>query len=130
MAQTVDQVRARLAWELVSSLADLDERERKEFGTEAKRLGPRILASGLGQAVAFLRAKAKDKKPALTQLLDGLDRAMAERLPRRQGGSAELIRRIVEGDSAFLRRATGEALAYVQWVARFAEAEGLTGDDE
>ena len=33
---------------------------------------------------------------------------------------------IIHGDSDFLRRATDEALAYLAWLNRFAEAEGLT----
>ena len=40
----------------------------------------------------------------------------------------DLLEQIVNGDSNFLRRATDETLAYLQWLNRFAEAEGLTED--
>jgi hypothetical protein len=32
----------------------------------------------------------------------------------------------VQGDCDFLRWKTAEALAYLQWLTRFAEAKGLT----
>jgi CRISPR-associated protein Cmr5 len=40
------------------------------------------------------------------------------------------LERIVQGNSDFLRRATDEVLAYLLWLNRFAEAEGLTEGEE
>ena len=34
-----------------------------------------------------------------------------------------LMESIIHGDSEFMRRATDEALAYLQWLNRFAEAQ-------
>ncbi len=36
-----------------------------------------------------------------------------------------LLESIIKGDSEFLRRATDEVIAYLQWLNRFAEANGL-----
>ena len=130
--QTVDQRRAAHAWKAITSLATLEGTQRKygedakEYAREAKKLPTRILSSGLGQALSFILAKAKAKKPNLSKLHDHLtDWVIRERpIPAKKPDS--LLESILEGDSDFLRRATDEALAYLQWLNRFADAEGLT----
>lgn len=128
--QTLDQRRAAHAWDVVQRAKRKQEphrnQEPKKFGGQAKKLPMRIMAAGLGQALAFL--KAKDYAPGL---LAELSAWIGGRIPSKQDESAELLERIVKGDSDFLRRATDEVLAYLTWLNRFAEAEGLTdeGDD-
>lgn len=128
--QTLDQRRARHAWDVVQRAKQKQEphrnQEPKKFGSQAKKLPTRIMAAGLGQSLAFL--KAKDYAPGL---LAELSAWTGIRIPPKQGEPAELLERIVQGDSDFLRRATDEVLAYLTWLNRFAEAEGLTdeGDD-
>ncbi len=90
------------------------------------------MASGLGQAIVFL--KAKDYAPGLVaEISDWIATRVPLRPdePRETGPTPDLLERIIRGDSDFLRRATDEVLAYLQWLRRFAEAEGLTeGDGE
>lgn len=126
--QTLDQRRAAHAWKAIGQLKDCKEAERKEYAGEAKKLPIRIMTSGLGQALAFLLAKAKDKKPNLTLLHEHLtDWALRQRgLPGPVPQS--LLRSVIEGNSDFLRQATDEVLAYLQWLNRFAEAEGMRDD--
>jgi CRISPR-associated protein Cmr5 len=131
--QTLDQKRASHAWSLVENeVAKLPEAKRKEFGTQAKKLPMRILAAGLGQALAFLEAKSKadDKSKTTPQqvLLEGLADWMHHR--RDAQGKARLVVRVIQGDADFLRFATAECLAYLQWVVRFADAQGLTDHTE
>lgn len=122
---TLDQRRARHAWEAVKRVKEKAgphaRQDPKKFGGQAKKLPTRIMASGLGQALAFL--KAKDYAPGL--LFELADWVLVKR-HERQGQPPDLLQEIVNGDSAFLRRATDETLAYLQWLNRFAEAEGLT----
>jgi CRISPR-associated protein Cmr5 len=128
--QSLDQRRASHAWDVVQRAIQKQEsprnQEPKKFGGQAKKLPTRIMAAGLGQALAFL--KAKDYAPGL---LAELSAWIGTRMPPKQGEPTELLERIVKGDSDFLRRATDEVLAYLTWLNRFAEAEGLTdeGDD-
>lgn len=128
--QTLDQRRAAHAWERVKAVDQLDEKAQKEFGTQAKKLPTRILTAGLGQALAFLEAKRKDSKgkdrESFKQLLDTLASWMNQQ--RRVQGDPSLIVRIIEGDADFLRYATSECLAYLQWLVRFADAQDLTSD--
>ncbi len=118
---TLDQKRAAHAWEAVASVKRdaKDEKKRKEFGTQAKKMPTRILASGLGPALAFL--EAKQYAPALVKALGGW---VAKQRPP-VDGLERLVVRIIQGDADFLRYATAESLAYLLWLVRFAEAEGL-----
>jgi CRISPR-associated protein Cmr5 len=126
---TLDQRRANHAWNAVQRAKQkLDHHEKqdpKKFGGQVKKLPTRILAAGLGQALAFL--KAKDYAPGLlAELSDWIN----TRIPPRKGEPNDLLERIVQGNSDFLRRATDEVLAYLLWLNRFAEAEGLTEGEE
>jgi len=127
---TLDQQRAAHAWAAVceakQQAGEHKNQSPKKFGGQAKKLPVRIMASGLGQALAFL--KAKNYAPGLVAVLTHWT---AKRLPPRPDESRDLLDRIIHGDSEFLRRATDEVLAYLVWLNRFAEAEGLTeGDGE
>jgi len=127
--QTLEQRRAGHAWDVVQRAKQKQNlhqnQEPKKFGGHAKKLPMRIMAAGLGQALAFL--KAKDYAPGL---LAELSAWIGKRIPPKQGEPTELLERIVKGDSDFLRRATDEVLAYLTWLNRFAEAEGLTDEEE
>jgi CRISPR-associated protein Cmr5 len=125
---TLDQRRASHAWQTIVSVKQLKPEEAKRLGGQAKKLPTRIIASGLGQALAFL--KAKNYAP---QLLLALSRwVLFERNEDKPPGSLAddaLLQSIIHGNSDFLRRATDEVLAYLLWLNRFAEAENLTEND-
>ncbi|MGI6419421.1 MAG: type III-B CRISPR module-associated protein Cmr5 [Thermoguttaceae bacterium] len=128
-AQTLDQRRAAHAWEAIQRVkVNPKKSDREEYAGEAKKLPIRIMTSGLGQALAFLLAKARDKKKTLNQLHEDLtDWALRQR-GLKGVASDSLIRSVIGGDSIFLRQVTDEVLAYLQWLNRFAEAEGLKSD--
>lgn len=121
---TLDQRRARHAWEAIQALRSLDASNADEYAREAKKLPVRIMTAGLGQAVVFIRAKAKSSKPGLSRLHDDLTDWVLRQRPIRAAHPESLVESIVNGDSLFLRRVTDETLAYLTWLNRFAEAEG------
>jgi CRISPR-associated protein Cmr5 len=129
---TLDQRRANHAWQVVTDVKNKFKNEldrAKRFGGQAKKLPTRIIASGLGQALAFL--KAKDYAPDLLTALGDwvLDkRENADSKASRPKDDALLLK-VIQGHSDFLRRATDEVLAYLLWLNRFAEAEKLTEND-
>ena len=131
MSQSLDQRRAKHAWDVVQAAKAREDRD--EFARQAKKLPVRIMACGLGQALAFIHAKEKTRGlillPALADWI--LDKRKNPASTAAQPAADALIKAIMEGNSLFLRRATDEALSYLQWLTRFAdaEAEGLTGDD-
>ena len=131
---TLDQRRANHAWKAIQAAKRLPKDKGKEYGGHAKKLPTRIMAAGLGQALAFILAKAgnpasRDHKAHVKQLHDDLTDWVIKQRPLSAKRPNSLIESIVEGDSHFLRRATDEALAYLLWLKRFAEAEGLTGGE-
>ena len=134
---TLDQRRAHHAWGAIRSFGKNDMKDTKftygedaeEYAREAKKLPTRIMASGLGQALAFILAKAQAKKKNLTRLHDHLTDWVICKRPMTAKNSKSLLVSIIEGDAAFLRRATDEVLAYLLWLNRFAEAEGLMKDN-
>ena len=116
---TLDQRRARHAWDAVARVSADSGNSGRDYRREAKQLPLRILAAGLGHAVAFLAAK---KRPAVSNdLSDWL--LKKRRLPGTPPDAAGVCEAIVKGDSAFLQLATDEALDWLQWLNRFAEAE-------
>lgn len=121
---TLEQRRARHAWQAIQSLRPLDPGQVDDYAREAKKLPVRIMTSGLGQAIAFIRAKAKSKA-GLDRLGDDLTEWLLRQRPIKAAHPDSLVQSIVDGDSLFLRRATDELLAYLNWLNRFAEAEGL-----
>lgn len=128
---TPDQLRAKHAWEVVRYILrtyppetangkTTPHKTAKAFGGAARKLPVRIMASGLGQALAFLRAKNKTK-----DLLEALsDWVLGERT------QTALLDAVVNGDADSMRQQSAEALAYLQWLIRFCEAEKLTEDTE
>ena len=126
--QTLDQRRAAHAWarvdELDPKLVDgIDRKLGGEYARQAKRLPVRTLTSGLGHALAFLQAKSKDGD-ANSRLVEDLSDWVLDRrnLPARPADARNLVEAITKGDAVFLQLATDEALAYLQWLTRFAEA--------
>ncbi|MCG3153408.1 MAG: hypothetical protein GEEBNDBF_02721 [bacterium] len=119
---TLDQRRAAHAWETVATVAEAkgaaDAKEK--FKIHAKKLPARIVTSGLGPALAFL--KAKKYAP---ELLTGLNTWIDKQIPAKDKREIDLLQRVIHGDSDFLRRATEEVLLYLQWLNRFADAEIL-----
>ena len=124
IGQTLDQRRARHAWEAVARISGCRELQ-KAYRREAKRLPVRTLTAGLGQALAFLNAKSGK---ANEELLRDISDWVLEKRRRPESGlerpkADALIEKIVKGNGVFLRTTTDEVLAYTQWLNRFSEAE-------
>lgn len=142
--QTIDQRRAAHAWNKIEWVLGKwphrvengkrgTDPKAREYGQLVKDLPTRILASGLGQALAFRWAKGKDNEQtlALLQHLGDwvLDKRKNPASTKTEPQPQDLIRKLVDADATFLRHATEEAIAYLQWLKRFAEAERLTEGD-
>lgn len=123
--QTLAQRRARHAWQAVEAACKkLKEAETKDYAREAKRFPVRIMTSGLGHALSFMRAKGGTARDRLTSDLATWllkERGLSGRTGQYDGRM--LIDEIVQHDADFLRLVTEESLLYLQWLTRFAEAE-------
>ncbi len=132
-AKTLDQQRAEHAWNEIEKVKKEKDKDQKDYGTQAKKLPTRIMAAGLGQALAFLLAKTQgeaNKKPGLSKLLVTLSDWLAKRWPAKPGEDPRLVVRLLKENADFQRYATAECLAYLVWLVRFADAAGLTEGQE
>jgi CRISPR-associated protein Cmr5 len=124
LQKTQEQRRAAKAWEQVSGVKG--KSHAGKYGSLAKKFPMLVLTNGLGHALAFLRAKNKAHHAALYGHLSAW---VTEQVYGKGGGDEKLLERLIgavsgcASNSDVYRRATTEALAYIAWIKRFAEAE-------
>ena len=123
LQKTLDQKRAKQAWDDIQSIASRPDDFKKKYGSLARRVPMLVLTNGLGQTLAFLRSKGKnDPSDEHTILFNHLSQwTMSQVAPN--VNNQNLLDWILNNDSTAYRRATTEALAYLSWLKRFAEAE-------
>ncbi len=129
---TLDQRRAYHAWQAVqrakNKVGKHSAQDPRQFRRQAKKLPLRILTSGLGQSLTFLKTK-KGKEEDVPGLLAELSNwVLIERLGV-TGTPIDLLEFIIAGGADDLRRATEEVMVYLQWLNRFCEAE-IEDDEE
>jgi len=139
LQQTLGQKRARQAWEDINSVKHQDFKDK--YSTVVKKLPMLIITNGLGQTLAFLRAKStpkpgkppSDENKAHKAAYEHLSFWVTEQIYGTRDD--KLLERIIgtmqgiPGNSQTYRLATAEALAYLAWLKRFAEAELPTEED-
>jgi CRISPR-associated protein Cmr5 len=115
--QTLQQERAKHALDKVQSWVKLNDGAKLKARTS--ELPFMVHANGLGQAAAFFKSK-KNKDDydvvllALQSWLAMDNRPFADK--------PDLMRAIVEADLSTYRLAQAEAMAYMDWVKKFASA--------
>lgn len=120
--QTIDQRRAKQAWDDVKGV---DEKHRDTLGRKynslARSAPAMVQSNGLGQTLAFFRAKAGPSRSGEHWLLySHLSQWVLSQLMVTDNN--DLLDWIVQQDTQSYRRATSETLAYLSWLKRFAEA--------
>ncbi len=127
--QTLEQQRAQQAWIDIQSVVNNSDDFKKKYSSLARRVPMLVLTNGLGQTLAFLRAKGKnDPSDEHNVLFNHLSRwTMSQVAPN--AGNQNLLDWVLRSDSVAYRRATAEALAYLVWLKRFAEAELPTEEE-
>ncbi len=121
--QTLDQQRAKRAWDDIQSVANRLDDFRKKYGSLARKVPMLVLTNGLGQTLAFLRSKGKDDQSDEHNVLFRHLSAWTISQVASNTSNESLLEWVLTQDSATYRRATTEALAYLIWLKRFAEAE-------
>ncbi len=116
--RTLEQERAKAAWDRISAVKGKPYADK--YGQLAKGAPAEIQANGLGQAVSFWRAKGK-REPEHRDLYDDVSIWLKQKVT----GRDDLIGWIMDEKttSSQYRRATAEAMAFLLWLKRFAEAE-------
>jgi CRISPR-associated protein Cmr5 len=123
--QTLEQKRAAFAWEKIKFVQK--ESYKKEYGQLARSAPALIQVNGLGQAMAFLRAKGpKDSKKgnnAHGKLYGDISEWMklSRGYSHPDGLSGWIVNASTTSDQ--YRCATSDVIALLVWIKRFAEAE-------
>lgn len=137
--RSLEQERAKAAWNRVAFVRDHGKNRKgesyaKQYGSLARSAPADIQANGLGQTLAFWRAKGyeqgqpKDGDNEHARLYQDVSTWVVEQL--KELGVAfpvkepDLLNWVVEtADTDQYRWATTEAIAFLIWIKRFAEAE-------
>ena len=121
--RTLEQERAQHAWSCVQEVKD--KPFAGDYRTIAVKVPSLIVTNGLGQTLAFLRSKPDRQHFQL------LYRHLADWVGRKVHADGDLLNWLVnEATSQQYRLATMEALALLQWLKRFAEADLPKGREE
>ena len=135
-ARLLEQKRAATALRQVEALQRQDSKFRDAYTSYAKSLPATILLSGLGQAVAMAMSRSGSGEgnqqawKALVMHLEAwLLNEAGEASPYYDGGfrsngtpGLELMKKITGLDQRAYVTAQAEALAYLQWLKKFANA--------
>ena len=122
--QMLQQRRAKHALQSVQNIGDsFDPDTGDEYKRWADKLASIIVNAGLGQACALLLSKGNDKSAGTFQMYSHLQQwltSSAYRSPYRDDD--DLIEAIVSHDQESYLHAQAEALAWLEWTKKFANA--------
>jgi len=126
--QTIAQQRAAHALEKINEYKNGDGDAQKRFNSYVTSFGPMILMNGFGQAAAFYLANNKSEHRDVLDMLDGW--LTGKGRPLHGVAGDHLVDRIVNLDVHGYRLAQAEALAYLDWLKKFAKAFLASDGDE
>ncbi len=128
--QSLDQQRAERAYKNVTAINEQpDDKLKSRYSSLARKVPAMIQTNGLGQALAFLRAKAgspkdrdseKPERKSHRLVYEHISAWVMKQLNQDETGS--LLEWVIQNDSPTYRRATNEAMAFLNWLKRWAEA--------
>ncbi|MCK4762883.1 MAG: type III-B CRISPR module-associated protein Cmr5 [Candidatus Aminicenantes bacterium] len=125
----IDRQRAVLAYDCVTEVDEQSNgKKKKEYKSYIKKMPSLIKTNGLGQTLAFYLSKAARKDNAYTFVFDHIEKYLKEMKLLGQDDK-EMIKFIIEQNSADYRYITTEILAFLNWVKRFADGR-IEGEDQ
>lgn len=125
LVSTLEQGRASEAYKYVLEAKEKLGNKEKEYKSYVKKLPVMIKTNGLGQTLAFIKAKNDTYALIYKQLEDWL-----KKCPNSVINGDDLVKAVISLDSKEYRLATAEALSLLSWLRRFADGliEGEGGD--
>ncbi|MHB1654314.1 MAG: type III-B CRISPR module-associated protein Cmr5 [Desulfitobacteriaceae bacterium] len=120
--QTLVQTRARETLEIINQMKNKkDKTNRNEtYAQLVAGFAATVLMNGLGQALATLVASGKEHEKLLYAQLQGWLCGGFDQAPYSKG--KDLLEALMEGDRKSYLRAQVEALAWLEWLKKFATA--------
>lgn len=121
--KTKEQQRAKAAWDDVQEVDKKSPDVKRKYRGLVLKLPVMILTNGLGQALAFLKSKGKGNADDPHEIVYAhLQKWLFSEIRWTGATQPTLIERIFNTTSETYRQATTEALSYLHWLRRFAEA--------
>lgn len=121
----IEQGRATYAFAKVNSVSENgSDNLKKKYKTAAKKFPVQIKTNGLGQALAFSKARNDGYDKLYEQIGDWLQTEDAKQLIP----PGELVKQVIQLESPTYRQVTVETLALLNWIRRF--VDGLMKDVE
>jgi len=114
--RSLEQERAKAAWERVAAVKG--QSYAGKYGQLARSAPADIQANGLGQTLAFWKAKGENHHRAL---LEHVSEWVKGQIGFSDGDLLQWV--VTTANTDGYRRATAEAIAFLIWLKRFAEAE-------
>ncbi|HDH44820.1 MAG TPA: type III-B CRISPR module-associated protein Cmr5 [Thermococcus sp.] len=126
MLRSLEQERARYAWECIQEVKKESEELQKNYNSYVKKAPTLIQTNGLPNALAFYYNKWKKGEKAYELLYK---RIANWNEVKRMSGDKEFLLWVVEDASSIdVFQVTKEVIALLSWIKRFAEAE-LKGEE-
>jgi CRISPR-associated protein Cmr5 len=124
MIQTLEQERAKYAYEKVCSVST-----NSKYKPLVKGFSTMIMNNGLGQALAFLKAKGDNHHISLYNHINGWFNSDKCKINLNENGDTrdDLLSAIQNHSSEKYRYYTQETLDLINWLRKFVDAE-IEGD--
>ena len=119
----LEHERAKEAWSCIDFVnTEYDNKGfKKDYRSIVMKFPTMIITNGLGQSLAFLKAKGKnDEHKSEEKLYRDIENWLDKRIQWNAKG--ELIEKVISLPSDKFRFATTETLSYLSWMKRFADA--------
>ena len=131
----LEKGRAEFAYRCVEKAIEVfkdNSKKQKEYKSNTRKISTMILSNGLGQTLAFIKAKSEKGNAydlIYSQLTEYMKSAHTVRIqmPKEKNDFVEWV---ISCDSSKYRYITKEILAFLNWLKRFAEGliEGEEGE--
>ena len=116
----LEQKRAEQAWRCIQDINNRKNDFWAEYRGTVKKVPSLILTNGLGQTLAYLKSKGGVEGEIYNHLQEWLCNGWV--ITWWNGKGAELIDRLMRKSSNKYRMVTREALLFLTWLKRFADA--------
>ena len=122
----LEKGRAEFAYKCVEKAIEIfkyNSKKQKEYKSNTRKIPTMILSNGLGQTLAFIKAKSEKGNAydlIYSQLTEYMKSAHTVRIqmPKEKNDFVEWV---ISCDSSKYRYITQEILAFLNWLKRFAE---------
>lgn len=130
LASKLEQGRVEFAYNCAEKEKEELKEKVKEYKSYSKKISSMILTNGLGQTLAFVKAKSKKEK-AYELLYEQTTEYFRSNFTVRikiSPDQNDLLEWVISCDSQDYRYITNELLAFLNWLRRF--AEGMIKEEE